>query len=146
MSGESDICVFCVLCLTPPNLCLVSAKGSPTGSGPPTGNQKTCPLWSRASSQGKCRRGKEENILFSFFMTHIKFPHVSTNLVRTIKLPDCDSGLNNTFNQHRECTSWFSLWETVLRDSTTQDKSRKKHGKGWTNFSKQMGTDNQAQF
>lgn len=66
VSGESDVCVFCVLCLTPPNLCLVSAKGSPTDSGPPTGNQKTCPLWSRASSQGKCRRGKEENIPFSF--------------------------------------------------------------------------------
>ena len=97
-------------------------------------------------SQDKCRSGKEENILFSFFMTHIKFPLASTNLVRTIKLPDCDSGLNNTFNQRRGCAPWFSLWETILRDSTTQDESRQKHGKGWTNFSKQMGTDNKAQF
>ena len=80
--------------------------------------------------------GRKRTFFFLFFMTHIKFPHVSTNLVRTIKLPDCDSGLNNTFNQHRECTSWFSLWETILRDSTTQDKSRQKHGKGLTNFSK----------
>lgn len=51
----------------------------------------------RPVSQGKHKRWGEENIIhFSFFMTHINFPHVSTDLVRTAQLPDCDSWLNNT--------------------------------------------------
>lgn len=43
VSGESDVCAFCVLCLTPPNFCLVSAKGSLTGPGPPTGKPEDLP-------------------------------------------------------------------------------------------------------
>lgn len=78
-------------------------------------------------------------------MTHIKFPHVSANLVRTTNSQVCDSGLNNIFNRCRGYILRFSLWETTLWDNTAQDEGKQKYEKKRVDFSKQMESNNKAQ-
>lgn len=115
---------LCLLCPVskPSNLRLASTGASLT-CGSPTRKPEELPSldWSQYL-RVNIEDGRKKTFFFFFFMGHIKFPHVSANLVRTTKLPDCASGLNDFEPTQVPCPVVLFMGGNTLRQHKSGQK------------------------